>query len=164
MYDVSVLKGRLDRKIAHWREVVMADERIDATSQTVRDLTLWPLAVTDFKRDRRLFDLWAALAFWDHVDHQFGFIGHWCEWYFDFAKHAAVSEEALTPPAAAPGALPRLSSSVSLSRSCPPTSLTLFPSPSPSPFLHVPLYTSSLQPPFPFPPVSRPLPSSGRAG
>ena len=127
MYDVSVLKGRLDRKIAHWREVVMADERIDVTSQTVRDLTLWPLAVTDFKRDRRLFDLWAALAFWDHVDHQFGFIGHWSEWYFDFAKHAAVSEEALTPPAAAPGALP--------------------PPPPPSPSLY--LFTPT---PFTFPP------------
>ena len=81
VYDVTVLKGRLDRKMAHWKGLV--DERIDPTSQRVRDLTLWPLAVTDFKRDRRLFDLWAALAFWDHIDHRFGFIGHWSDWYFD---------------------------------------------------------------------------------
>jgi hypothetical protein len=68
VYDVSALKGRLDRKINHWRDKV--DAEIDPTSQAVRDLTLWPLAVTEFRRDKRLFDLWAALAFWDHVDHQ----------------------------------------------------------------------------------------------
>eukprot|EP00960_Hanusia_phi_P046899 758095-Hanusia_phi.AAC.2 len=87
VYDVTVLKGRLDRKIQHWSGIV--NSPIDPTSQDVRDLTLWPLAVTEFKRDRRLFDMWAALAFWDHVDHQFGFIGHWIEWYFDFAGNAS---------------------------------------------------------------------------
>ena len=39
------------------------DAPIDATSQTVRDLTLWPLAVTDFRRDRRLFDLWCVCVY-----------------------------------------------------------------------------------------------------
>ncbi|EKX43137.1 hypothetical protein GUITHDRAFT_140714 [Guillardia theta CCMP2712] len=87
VYDVTVLKGRLDRKIQHWSGIVQSP--IDPTSQDVRDLTLWPLAVTEFKRDRRLFDMWAALAFWDHVDHQFGFIGHWIEWYFDFAGNVS---------------------------------------------------------------------------
>jgi len=88
VYDVSVLQGRLDRKIKYWTDKIGSG--IDPTSKEVRDLSLWPLAVQEFKKDRRLFDLWAALAFWDHVDHQFGFIGHWFDWYFDFTKHAGA--------------------------------------------------------------------------
>ena len=95
VYDVSALKGRLDRKINHWRDKV--EKEIDPTSQTVRDLTLWPLAVTEFRRDKRLFDLWAALAFWDHVDHQFNFIGHWFDWYFDFSDKAVLDAAPQAP-------------------------------------------------------------------
>ena len=150
----AVLKGRLDRKINHWRQRVPPAAAIDSTSQEVRDLTLWPLAVAEFRRSRPLFDIWAALAFWDHVDHQasprappapraahspepllhvclrhatpaprlprpaprvgpprapetrggarqFGFIGHWFDWYFDFAAHGARAEGAA-------GAAPRV--------------------------------------------------------
>ena len=35
---------------------------------------------------------------WDHVDHQFGFIGHWTEWCFDFEKYAAGDAAVLPPP------------------------------------------------------------------
>lgn len=35
---------------------------------------------------------------WDHVDHQFGFIGHWTEWCFDFEKHAAGHAATMPPP------------------------------------------------------------------
>ena len=76
----------------------------DARCWQVRDLTLWPLAVTDFKKDRRLFDLWAALAFWDHVDYQFGFIGHWSEWYFDFVKYAGLADRHRSPALSSPQA------------------------------------------------------------
>ena len=108
VYDVSALKGRLDRKIKHWQDKV--ETEIDPTSQNVRDLTLWPLAVTEFRRDKRLFDLWAALAFWDHVDHQFNFIGHWFDWYFDFSEKTVLDTPA-QPPA------PTLESSVSVAAS-----------------------------------------------
>ena len=50
----------------------------------------------------------AALAFWDHVDHQFGFIGHWSEWYFDFSKYANF-----------PAATPTLMSAAALAATTP---------------------------------------------